>query len=574
MDEKMKYAAIGIAVVIIVIAAVYFSGILTPKGVPDLSLTATLSPSDPVAGEASEFRITVSNLGSAAADNALLVLSIDGASAAQKTVSVGANSTSTVFIKWLAATPGSHSVRITIDSGNMIAESNESNNDYLTTVPVAERQAADVFSEIPHDGIAKAYYFNATQGGLNQFLAILASGGGSDAQFYQASFNKLKAGQLGILHYSNGSQAVSFILQSDLTPDEFIAAAGTLAGTGMASDRRVVGGKSVVYIENPDGLTSYCVFREGGWGKVVMYKRYFAPVVVMGNPYGENTTCLDIIARDYDPANATKFLTPIGYLASRVPQAGNMLLDALVFATPDKLYARGFADNNSAFISLVADAGVLIPGQCPGQLMNESNMSICHMQQASLPSSTGQVMLEAYARKQGQFTMVVYIMPLQGTNLVAARQSAISMVKGITFPGVAEYVWGTVPTMNALCAFPDTFLCSPPQYDNSTNHYLFNVTLIGGSPVTITGWKCAQETNVTEPFTLSEPITMQPSQVMEVSRPCYIAGNVTQDGQVLYLRSNIYVNLTEQATNQTRMLNGTLYINNMGGGIPGVGGGS
>ena len=574
MDEKMKYATAGIVAVIIIIAAVYFSGMLTPKATADLSLTATLSPADPHAGEAAQYDVVIHNSGNLPVDSALLQFSVDGSVMGQATVSVPAGGSNTSTIKWVSTSAGSHSIRISIDAGNIIQETDESNNEYASTLSVAEREAPQVFAEIPHNEIVRAYYFNSTQAGLNQFLSILATG--TEAQFYQGTFNRLKEGQLGILHYTNGSEAAAFLLSSDMTPSEFKAAAAIIAGAGMAGQERAVGGKEVLFFENRDGKTSYCAFREGGWGKVVMYVRFFQPVEVMGSQYGETTTCLDIIAKDFDPANATKFLEPISALAAPVPQDNPMLLDALVHTTGDKLYIHSFSDSNSAFLAMVGDSGTLVPGQCPGDLINESNKSICHLPLASLPGSTGQVELEAYVRKQGQYSIIVYILPIQGTNSALARQSALQTIKSIVFPGIPEYVWGTAPAMNAFCSFNDTFLCAPPYYDQNTSIFKMNLTLLSTRPVTISAWKCAQEMSPTPPFELGTPITIQPGQTYEMVGNCYIGENFSVNGSIMYLRAHLFANITMQGVNGTRLLNGSLMINNLGGGItlPGMGGGS
>jgi|GEM_PF-3058109 len=562
MEDKLRYAVV-VAVVAVAALAAYYSGIFAVKGQPDLALNVVVSPDNPFAGEAAEFKITVSNTGQQDADSVLVMVSDGNAVIARKTVSVAAQRNAIISIKWLASAPGNHSVRIVVDAGNVISESDESNNEFTSTILVLPREEPNVFRMLPDEGIVRAYYFNASTGGLNQVIGILGSGS-ENAEFYSTLFNKLNEGHLGILHYANGSEAAALTLQSALTWDEFVSAAGVITGGSMISREEMVNGSRVVVLESKDGITSICLFRKGGWGNAVMYKRYFPQVNVFNSTIGESTTCMDIIAHEYDPKNASELLGATKPLAGQAYLNDTTLLEASVRSGKEKLYARGFNDSNSAFLLMVSDAGILTPERCPGEMISEENRSICHMEHAALMEK---VELEAYARKQGQYTIVVFIAPFQNTNMAKARETALGVVKSVVFPGVEEYVWGTTPTQLSFCEFPNTLLCTSPVFENNT--LKLNITSLSTKPISITGFKCTQEMQVpTQQFALTEAIALQPDQTIGITQPCYYAGEERMEGTLMFLRAQLFVNITDADTNESRILKGMLLVNNMEGTTP------
>jgi hypothetical protein len=448
------------------------------------------------------------------------------------------------------------------DAGNLVSEIDESNNEFSAAITVSPREEVDVFESLNDEGMIRAYYFNASTGGLNQLIGIFASGE-ADPSFYESLFSKLHEGQLGILHYANESESAAFFLQSELTQAEFFSAVeAMIGGDSMAKTELEVNGKDVVFLESTDGVTSLCAWREGGWGKVVMYKRFFPPVVVFNNTVGENTTCIDIISQEYDSSEAHEFLGATTMLASQVNVSGESMLEGVARTGVEKLYTKGFRDGNSAFLLMVSDTGALVPEQCPGTVIEGDNKSVCHMQQASLMQA---VEMEAYMRKQGQYTIVVFVAPFSNTNLALARTTALEAVKGIVFPGIEEYEWGSVPPSHmAVCEFPDKFLCTLPTFENSTMNV--SITSVSENPLQINGFKCTQEFDApTPPFAIDPPVVIQPHETIRFTQPCYITGDEVFNGTVMYLRSQLFVNVTDLGTNETELLNGTLVVNLMGG---------
>ncbi|MDD5317953.1 MAG: CARDB domain-containing protein [Candidatus ainarchaeum sp.] len=559
MENRLVVAAVA-ALVIIVAGAAYYSGAFSNNARADLSLGVEVVPAAQYSGEAAEFRVTVTNAGGAAADSAILQLSVDGVPAAQKSFSVPAGGSAYIPIKWRAESPGIHSFRVIADAGNAIQESNESNNEYSSSLAVLPSVEEDVFSGIPDQNITRAYYANATQAGLNQVAGILAAGNSSNPVF-SSLLNMLYQGRLGLLHYANGSEAAELAVQSGLTRDEFISAAGIIAGSGMSSEARTVNGKEIVFLESSDGKTSLCAFSETGWQKIVMYKRFFPPVSVFNNSVGESTTCLDVIARRYDPSNARNLIGAAAALSAPAEGVREPILEAVVRSGVEKLYARAFSDENSAFLLMVSDAGAASPENCLGNVLNGSNTSVCHLASASL---MGQVNLEAYERKQGQYTIIVFILPFHGTDQSSARITALAAARRVVFPGIPEYVWGTQPTQLSYCDFPSSFACASPSYSNGS--LKASITSVRDSPVTVSGFKCTQESGTPAgDFALASPQAIQPNQTIELSAPCYVAGNETYQGDVVLLQSKLYLNITDPATNESSVIQGALFINNFGG---------
>ena len=115
------------------------NGIIITRGgpviLPDLTLNSSdisFIPAGTGAGAGAEsikvkINATVHNTGGAEANNFSVTFFNDSSIIGITTLSVNANSTSVAAINWVA-TPGNHSIRVVLDSGNVIRESNESNN--------------------------------------------------------------------------------------------------------------------------------------------------------------------------------------------------------------------------------------------------------------------------------------------------------------------------------------------------------------------------------------------------------------------------------------------------------------
>ena len=97
----------------------------------------TYSPSSPKQGDAVTISATVHNTGYIDADNVVVELLVDSASHANKTISIPANSSTTVNFTWSNAASGSHTVTVSVDPLNVFGEKNESDNTASISVSVA-----------------------------------------------------------------------------------------------------------------------------------------------------------------------------------------------------------------------------------------------------------------------------------------------------------------------------------------------------------------------------------------------------------------------------------------------------
>jgi len=97
----------------------------------------TLSPASPRQGDTVTISAKVRNTGSVAANNVTVEFLLDSASYANKTVSIAANSSTTVDFTWSSAASGAHTVTIRVDPQNAFAERNESDNAASVAVSVA-----------------------------------------------------------------------------------------------------------------------------------------------------------------------------------------------------------------------------------------------------------------------------------------------------------------------------------------------------------------------------------------------------------------------------------------------------
>jgi subtilase family serine protease len=106
--------------------------------IPDLVIEAiTGSPSDPVIGDEVTFTVTISNRGTGKASSSQVACYIDDAFLASASVGeLEPGATANMTFTWVAQA-GSHTARAVVDSGDMVAESDETNNEKaasLTTI--------------------------------------------------------------------------------------------------------------------------------------------------------------------------------------------------------------------------------------------------------------------------------------------------------------------------------------------------------------------------------------------------------------------------------------------------------
>lgn len=121
------------------------NGVIVDQGgpalMPDLTLNfsdITFSPARPEEDDSVIITATVYNVGAADANN-FTVSFFDGASfIGNDTTSVSVNSTSTTSIIW-SAVSGDHNIRVVADSGNVIVESDETNNEASRAITVKKK---------------------------------------------------------------------------------------------------------------------------------------------------------------------------------------------------------------------------------------------------------------------------------------------------------------------------------------------------------------------------------------------------------------------------------------------------
>ncbi len=168
------------------------NGIIITRGgpviLPDLTLNSSdisFIPAGAAAGAGAEsikvkINATVHNTGVAEANNFSVTFFNDSSIIGITTLSVNANSTSVAAINWVA-TPGNHSIRVVLDSGNVIRESNESNNaaDIAITVERKPDLRPVELASIPEEPVV---------GSGTTIQAVINNDGWIDADDFSVSF--------------------------------------------------------------------------------------------------------------------------------------------------------------------------------------------------------------------------------------------------------------------------------------------------------------------------------------------------------------------------------------------------
>jgi hypothetical protein len=139
------------------------------------------------------------------------------------------------------------------------------------------------------------------------------------------------------------------------------------------------------------------------------------------------------------------------------------------------------------------------------------------------------------------------------------------------FPGIPEYNWSSQQQVQlSQCRFPSAFWCSNFSYENAT--LSLGLTQLSGNEIRLNGFKCTQEESApNESFFFPAPLRMGANETIMLSQPCYMDANNTFSGAILYLKAYLYLNYTDLSTNETKLVKGSLLVNNMGGGtgLPG-----
>ncbi len=555
--EREKIAVAALALLVLLVAA-YF--LLQPKGKPDLVLNVTLSPSHPYAGDAVEFKITVTNAGGATAREALLDLGIGNHSVAQKSITLAPGETQNTTLDWLADSAGSVAITVDANKGNVVDVANPAHGVFSTAVEVQPAENVSLFENLPDVNLTQVWEFGAARAGMSQLVGILASANESYSQFYGALFNKFGEAHLAIAHYRNGSEIGFMYAGAELTPEGALSAFRTITGEFVGDTyetNSTVGGREVTTLMSRDSVVTLCFWHEGGWGKALMYKRYFPSTQIGNVTVGDPTSCADIVGRTFNASVAEGMLSGTEDLSAAVSSSDPLLLEARAKPGADALYVRGFYDDNSAFLLMLSTVYSATQQSCPGDVITQDNKTICHAQQAQI---MGAVNAEAYFRRQGAVTIVVFIIPFQGTNMDTAKAKALSVVKGVVFPGIPEYDWsGHGQAVISDCRFPSEFWCLPPASINGTLYV--NVTQAEGHPFRIDGLRCTQEAQLPGGVpALPSPIIVPANGTAQLSFPCYVTGNDTVTGAIWFLQTKLFLNYTDLATNETNVVRGSLLV--------------
>jgi uncharacterized membrane protein len=123
---------------------------------PDLIIDSiTFSDSGPTDGETIQISATVRNQGGYGASYFKVGFFVDGISKENKTTSVPNSSSATLQFSWTAAS-GSHTVRFTADTEDVITESDESNNQKESSISVSSQSSGSSGSDSGTSGVASS----------------------------------------------------------------------------------------------------------------------------------------------------------------------------------------------------------------------------------------------------------------------------------------------------------------------------------------------------------------------------------------------------------------------------------
>ena len=555
-NEKIAVAAVGL---IVVLAAAYI--LLSPKSMPDLSVEFTFSPQAPYAGDVVEFTITVANMGTATASGAITDLEIGGVSVAQKQLTLAPGESQEIKLYWLASHEGETEIRVNANKGNIVEEADSGNSIHSIGISVLPSEEVRIFENLPDMNITKAYEFHLTRAGMTQLVGILASAGGENTEIYRSLSGKFGEAHLAIAHYSNGSELAFMHTKPELIKEGVISVFETVSGEFLGNFTEInksVAGRDITAITSADGLVTICTWQEKGWAKSLLYKRYFHEIQIGNLTIGDDTSCEDLVGMKFNPASAEEKLRSVADLSAAVSLDDPLLMEARAKPDADALYVLGFYDENSAYILTVSTK--LSPAQdpCLGELIQQDNRSVCHVDTASI---LGKVDAEGFIRRQGGVVIAAFIIPFQSTDMDAARAKALETVKSVVYEGIPEYDWsGQGQAQITTCRFASDLWCTPPVVQNGT--VTMNITHAQGHPFSLSGFRCTQLTE--EPsysIALPEQIHVPANETLEFSFKCYVTETEPFGGDIWFLRGYLYANYTDTETNETRMVKGNILIN-------------
>ena len=157
-----------------------FSEIFYSPQKPDLILDDIFwSPSNPEEGDSVTIKANIKNIGDATANGFDTKLYIDGSSYSTKyTSSLSPGSSTTITFSSWKATSGCHNLKVFVDSGHDVEESNENNNEKTETLCVEEKKLPDLTVEDiwwspsdPEEGDSVTFYAkikNIGRGDINR----------------------------------------------------------------------------------------------------------------------------------------------------------------------------------------------------------------------------------------------------------------------------------------------------------------------------------------------------------------------------------------------------------------------
>ncbi|HIH95594.1 TPA: PGF-pre-PGF domain-containing protein [Methanosarcina acetivorans] len=161
---------------------------VTENSLPDLIISTFSYPEDPEPGEHQRIRVNVKNQGTATSEATMLVLYIDGDLVENWAISrLSSGEISYNSYTWIPTSEGTVELKAVVDKDNLVAESNEENNEKTATVAVAEDFFPDLIIEdlvpesegevgktlnltlkvknqgtAPSEGVQAEYYINGT----------------------------------------------------------------------------------------------------------------------------------------------------------------------------------------------------------------------------------------------------------------------------------------------------------------------------------------------------------------------------------------------------------------------------
>jgi len=526
-----------------------FSGCIAPPAgqQADVELEASILPQFPHHGDVVSAEIVLNNNGEKNVSGSFVELSVDGVVVSREAVSLNAMSSKQYTLHWFPPSKGDYDVEVVFDSANLVDETNESNNKASFTVSVLESGNASLFSHVPGDAVSKVYQVDLNREGFNQIAGIYASAEPAPQNtFYAGLVDTVSEAKLGVVYYNDYSEATILYIKTSLADNEFSKALDTFAESyeaNLTKSQVQANGKQLSVRSTKSGDETVCSWQEEGWRKVLIYKRPSSQTLILNWSFTNNQTCYGLLSEAYDPSPIEEKISQASALSSAVSLPVTNLLEIRAQSKEEVLYVKGYADNNSAFLTMLSNYS-MFEDYCSGTIYpGEDNKTSTCLTPASL---AGRIDLQSMQRKQDGYSVATFIVPFDSTDYGQSISSARDYTESIRFSNSSDTPWNTEPPQTGpkpQCRFDYDLWCPGYSFKNSTLY--LNLSHTHEYPIRVDAFKCQQDDSFPYwNFQLDEPITIQPNETAELEFPCYISGNETITGNAYYLTANLFINYT------------------------------